>query len=426
MSGLTIDHGGAISVDPDALRDVARRVDAVASRYEDARSAIMRAHRIIVDSPGFSAHVDTVGLWASGQHVARLHSECQETARSTLLMADAYEYVDLRAEAEMLAQTDPSTAQRLMRRADRLAASDDRIHAMADELIAQWRAERFEGLTGNLVTPALYDSVFGTVAMVGVVSGLGKVLPGETLRGKADRVSVSPVKTSSPAAAPSSIAGALGRMPATAGAQVAVEKYSFADGTTKFVAYLEGTQSVGWGAKEPWDSKSNFQLYAGGQRSASYQSTLDALEAAGAEPGDEVDVVAHSQSGMVAAHLAMESEFDVQMQITAGSPVEPTLDDDQTIIQLRHTNDPVSALAGGGSPEGTGSDDSVTISTEANPKDTLDDLAVDAHHLETYRDTARVADALSDPRMDAVDEFWSELDSAEVIERTEYQAERVE
>uniref|UniRef100_UPI0025D770E6 hypothetical protein n=1 Tax=uncultured Microbacterium sp. TaxID=191216 RepID=UPI0025D770E6 len=105
MTGLTIDHGGAIAVDPDVLRDIAHRIDAVASRYDDARSAIMRAHRIIVDSPGFSEHVDTVGLWASGEHVARLRSECQETAESTLLMADAYEYVELRAEAEMLAQT---------------------------------------------------------------------------------------------------------------------------------------------------------------------------------------------------------------------------------------------------------------------------------------------------------------------------------
>lgn len=425
MTGLTIDHGGAISVDPDALRDIARRMDAVASRYDDAHSAIGRAHRVIVDTPGFSMHVDTVGLWASGQHVARLRSECHETAASTLLMADAYEYVELRTEAEMLAQADPSTAQRLMRRADRLAASDDRIRGMADEFIARWRARRFEGLVGNLVTPAVYDDVFRAVAMVGVVSGFGKVLPGETLKGEADRVSVTPVKTSSPTGAPSGMAGAFGRMPATAGAQVAVEKYSFADGSTKFVAYLEGTQSISWGGAQPWDSKSNGELYTG-HRSASYQSTLEALRAAGAQPGDEVDVVAHSQSGIIAAHLAMESEFDVQMQITAGSPVEPTLDDDQTIIQLRHTDDPVSAFAGGGSPEGTGSADSVTISTEGNPHDTIEDLAVDAHHLETYRETAKLADDLSDPRMDAVDEFWRELDSAEVIERTEYQAERVE
>ena len=424
MTGLTIDHGGAIAVDPDVLRDVAHRIDAVASRYDDARSAIMRAHRIIVDTPGFSEHVDTVGLWASGEHVARLRSECQETAESTLLMADAYEYVELRAEAEMLAQTDPSTAQRLTRRADRLAASDERISKMADDLVAEWRGRRFEGLTGNLVTPALYDHVFGTAALVGAFAGFGKVLPGERLQGTADPVTVSPVKTSSPQGAPSGLAGALRRMPVAVGAQVAVEKYSFADGTTKFVAYLEGTQSVAWGGAQPWDSKSNAELYTG-KRSASYQATIEALEAAGAQPGDEVDVVAHSQSAMVAAHLAMESPFDVQMQITAGSPVEPTLDDDQTIIQLRHSDDVVSGLAGGGSPEGTGSDDSITLLTEGTPQDTLGDLTVDAHHLDTYIDTAEMADELSDQRIDAMHEFWRELDTAEVVERTEYQAERV-
>ncbi len=424
MTGLTIDHGGAISVDPDVLRDVARRVDAVASRCDDARSAIMRAHRIIVDTPGFTEHVDTVGLWASGDHVARLHSECQETAESTLLMADAYEYVELCAEAQMLAQTDPSTAQRLTRRADRLAASDERISEMADDLVAQWQARRFDGLVGNAVTPVLYDQLFLTAATVGVVSGFGKVRRGETLTGKADPVAVAPVKTSAPAAAPAGLAGALSRMPRTAGAQIAVEKYSFADGSTKFVAYLKGTQDAGAGGKEPWDMRSNAQLYTG-QTSASYQSTIDALRAAGAEPGDEVDVVAHSQSAMVAAHLSMESEFDVQMQITAGSPVEPTLDDDQTIIQLRHSDDVVSGLAGGGSPEGTGSPDSVTLRTEGTPSDTLGDLTLDAHQLDAYIDTAKRADDLSDSRIDAMHEFWRELDTAEVIERTEYHAERV-
>ena len=73
MTGLTIDHGGAIAVDPDALRDVARRIEGVASRYDDARSALLRAHRVILDTPGFSAQVDTVELWSSGQRLARLH-----------------------------------------------------------------------------------------------------------------------------------------------------------------------------------------------------------------------------------------------------------------------------------------------------------------------------------------------------------------
>ncbi|WP_372968419.1 hypothetical protein [Microbacterium sp.] len=424
MTGLTIDHGGAIAVDPDALRDVARRIEGVAARYDDARSALMRAHRVILDTPGFSAQVDTGELWSSRQRLARLHSDCQDTATSALLMADTYEYVELRAEAEMLSHTDPSTAQRLMRSADRLAASDDRIAGLAEELENQWRAERFEGLIGNIVTPDIYDDAFRIAALVGITSGFGKVHPGETLKGTTDRVSVTPVKTSSPGGAPSGIAGALKRMPVTAGAQIAVEKYSFADGSTKYVAYLKGTQSVGLGGTEPWDSESNFELYTE-HDSASYQATLEALDAAGAQPGDEVDVVAHSQSGMIAAHLAMESVYDVQMQITAGSPVEPTLDDDQTIIQLVHTDDPVPGLRGGGSPEGTGSADSMVISTQGNPLDSPEDWLVDAHHLDTYIETAEEADASSDPRVDAAGEFWSDFDTAEVIERTEYQAQRV-
>lgn len=424
MTGLTIDHGGAIAVDPDALRDVARRIEGVASRYDDARSALLRAHRVILDTPGFSAQVDTVELWSSGQRLARLHSDCQDTATSALLMADTYEYVELRAEAEMLSLTDPSTAQRLMRSADRLAASDDRIAGLAEELETQWRAERFEGLIGNIVTPDIYDDAFRIAALVGITSGFGKVHPGETLKGTTDRVSVTPAKTSSPSGAPSGIAGALKRMPVTAGAQIAVEKYSFADGSTKYVAYLKGTQSVGWSGKEPWDSESNFELYTE-HDSASYQATLEALDAAGAQPGDEVDVVAHSQSGMIAAHLGMESVYDVQMQITAGSPVEPTLDDDQTIIQLVHTDDPVPGFRGGGSPEGTGSADSMVITTQGNPLDSPEDWLVDAHHLDTYIETAEEADASSDPRVDAAGEFWRDLDTAEVIERTEYQAQRV-
>lgn len=426
MTGLTIDHGGVIAVDPDTLREVARRLDAISELYAEAGAALSDAHRVIVDSPGFTDYVDTVALWAAGVRAGTMRAECQETASSTLLMADVYEYVELRAEAEMLAHSDPSTAQRLMLQADRLAADDDRVAAMAAELTAEWVAGRFEGLDGNPLLPSIYGQLFGTAAFVGAASGLGKVLPGETLGGRADAVQVTPVKTSSPGGAPTGLAGALGRMPAADGAQIAVEKYSFADGRTKYVVYLKGTQSIGWGGPQPFDMKSNAELYAGGRKSASYQATLDALDAAGAQPGDEVDVVAHSQSGMIAAHLSMEGEFDVRMQVTAGSPVEPTLDDDQTIVQLRHPDDVVNSLAGGGSPEGTGSPDSVVISNPGDPEDTLGDFVLDAHQLDSYIDTAEEADASGDVRIEALDEFWEGLDEAAVIERTEYHAERVD
>lgn len=424
MSGIDIDHGGVISVDPDVLRSVARRMDAVASRFDDAQDAIARAYRVIVDAPGFSAYVDTVSLWSSGVRVSRLQSECQETTASTRLMADVYEYVELRAEAEMLARTDPATAHRLTLQADRLAARDDRIPDMAQQLEAQWEIDRFEGLFPAPFLPAVYGPVFAAAAAAGAFSGFGKVTPGETLTGKSDPVTVAPVKTSTPASAPGGLAAALKRMPTSDGAQIAVEKYTYPDGSTRFVAFIKGTQSVGFGGAEPWDMKSNVELYQG-QRSASYQATIEALKAAGAGPGDLVDVVAHSQAGMVTAHLSMESEFDVQVQVTAGSPVEPTLDDDQTIVQLRHTDDPVPALSGGGSAEGTGSPDSFTVSRQADPGASIGDIVLGQHLLDSYTETAGMADASGDPRVEKLDGYWEDLDRAVTIERTEFHAERV-
>jgi len=424
VSGIDIDHGGVVSVDPDVLREVARRMEAVASRFDDAQDAIARAYRVIVDAPGFSAYVDTVALWSSGTRVSRLRTECQETTASTRLMADVYEYVELRAEAEMLERTDPATARRLDLRADRLAAHDERIPDMAEMLEAQWKSERFEGLLPAPFLPGVYGPVFAAAAAAGAFSGWGKVAPGDTLTGTSDPVTVAPVKTSTPSSAPGSLAAALKRMPTADGAQVAVEKYTYADGSTKFVAYIKGTQSIGFGGEQPWDMKSNAELYTQ-QRSASYQATIDALRAAGAQPGDEVDVVAHSQAGMVTAHLSMESEFDVKVQITAGSPVEPTLDDDQTLVQLRHTDDPVPALSGGGSPEGTGSPDSITVSRQADPGASIGDIVLGQHMLESYTETAEMADASGDPRVEELDGFWEELDRADTIERTEFHAERV-
>ena len=145
----------------------------------------------------------------------------------------------------------------------------------------------------------------------------------------------------------SGLASAFRRMPSAGGAQLAIEKYTVPGESPRYVVYVSGSRSMSLregGGPEAWDMKSNIELYTGG-RSASYQATLDALAATGARPGDRVDVVAHSQGGMIAAHLSMESAFTVTTQITAGSPVEPMLPADQTLVQLRHTDDAVSALA---------------------------------------------------------------------------------
>ncbi|MFF5624601.1 hypothetical protein ACFY5A_04490 [Microbacterium sp. NPDC012755] len=423
---MEIDHGGAICVDPESLREVAARLAALATDIDGARSSIMRAHRIIVDAPGAGEQVDTVALWASGERAEELRSECDSAVIGIRLMADVYEYVELQAEADALALAHDAGADVLRRRMERLADGDARIPDMATLLVQGWKDERFRGLDSQFNLGGLLAPLFLGAGAVGA-TGLGVIPAGSRLTGTADPVSVTPVRTSSPSGAPAGAADALRRMPSAAGAQVAVEKYTMPGGEARYVTYLSGTQNA-WpqsllGGKEPWDMKSNRELYTG-RRSSSYQATLDALAAAGAKPGDEVDVVAHSQSGMIAAHLAMESDYDVKVQITAGSPVEPALDDDQTIVQFRHTDDLVSSLAGGGSPGGTGSADSVTVTREGDPRDGIQDAGLETHQLRTYIETAEMADASGDPRIEALGEFWADLDEAVEVERTEYRATR--
>jgi hypothetical protein len=230
---------------------------------------------------------------------------------------------------------------------------------MAAYLQQTWEDQRYDGLDGQFdiattVTGVNFGAITSIAAMLGSSAVFG-TLPGKAkLDGWPDPVKVAPVFTTLPATAPASLADGLRRFPEAEDAQVKVEKYTFEDGTAHYVAYIKGTQSGLYGASEPWDMKSNAELYTG-QVSASYQATLDALHQAGAEAGDVVDVYAHSQGAMVGSYLAMGDEFDVQMLVTAGSPVQPTLRDDQLLIQLRHTDDVVNALAGGGSQGGTGS-----------------------------------------------------------------------
>ena len=427
MSGtIDIGYGGAISVDPEVLRDVAARMAGLGGDFGDASAAVRSAHRLIVDTPGLSAQIDTVALWASGVAADELQTDCETAVSGTRLMADVYEYTELKAEADALALTDAAAAHALYLRMENLAAGDSRVVDMSAMLVQGWKDDRFTGLDSQFVPGAL-NTIFGAAGFIGAHAGLGKIWPGVTLSGTADRVTVSPVKTSSPAGGPTSIPEAFRRMPQTPGAQVAVEKYTYADGSTRYVAYVKGTQNFGpfslTGSKDPWDMKSNRELYTG-KTSASYQATLDALEAAGAEPGDEVDLIMHSQAGMIGAHLSMESGYDTHVQITAGSPVEPTVDDDQILVQFRHTDDVVSSLAGGGSPGGSGAPGSFTVTAEGDPGDGLQDLRLQAHQLDTYIETAEKAELSGDPRVEALGGFWSDLNDAVEIERTEYHAER--
>lgn len=430
---LDVRYGGAISVDTEVLRGVGTRLVMTASTVEEAWGAASRAYALLLGSAACRAWSGFDALGRESTRLMVLHGEVEKIAASTVLMADAYEVVELRAQAAAVQAGNQALAQELRARADRIAASDERIGDIADRLVADWSVDRFDGLgeqfgiDNPFAGPlgGMFGALFLGIGMSAAIARTGVIPAGAVLRGKADAVTVTPVKTSSPTGPPTSLPDALRRFPTTAGAQVKVERYAMPDGTNRFIAYAKGTQSVAYGGKEPWDMKSNKELYSG-ETSASYQATIDALKEAGAKEGDRVDIFAHSQAGMIASHLAMGSEFDVRVEVTAGSPVEPTLGEDQLLVQLRHTDDLVSSLAGGGSPGGTGSSDSFTAERVGDPEPGLQDVVLHTHMLDSYIETAEMLEESGDSRLDTLDGFWSELGTAEEIESTEYHAERVD
>lgn len=426
MSGIDITHGGAIAVDPEALRAVAEAMARIAPSLTDAAAAIRSAHGFIVGTPTLSGQVDTVSLWASAERVDVLHDECRTASSNTLLMADVYELVELRAQLAALAIQDTAQAFALDARIAQLEASDPRVTEMEKWLLAGWKEKRFAGLgeqfyLGPSALSGGSDLNLGGVLLLAAsiaATGTGRLAPNATLSGSGGPVSVTPVRTGTAIAPPTSLAEAFRRFPDATGAQLKVEKYTMADGTNRFVLYAKGTQPS-LDPKEPFDLNSNLDLYTG-RESASYAATVEALEAAGARPGDEVHVYAHSQSAMNAAYLSSQSEFDVTVQVTAGSPVHPTVREDQLLIEFRHTDDAVSSLAGGGSPGGTGSPDSLVVTRDGDPFDVL----LPAHLMESYTETAEMVDESGDVRLDAWLDKARELNEAVAIESTEYVARR--
>lgn len=427
--GLEITHGGAIAVDPDALRAVAVGMFALAQRFADAAASVREANRWLWGVPEASSRVDLGALAGVADRADALQLECSTAAENTRLMADVYELVERRQQLAALQIQDgaaTASAVALHARIEQLLASDARVADMETWLIAEWEQQRFAGLDEpSLVIPTVggLQPIFRKVSELSA-RGFGVLRPGATLKGSGGPVTVTALKTTTTArpAPPAGIADALRRVDGISEGQMRIERYEMPDGTNRFVLYEKGTQFFG-GKDEPFDFESNIDLY-NGQESASYAATVEALAQAGAEAGDRVDVVAHSQAAMNAAYLATGSDFDVQVQVTAGSPVHPSLAEDQLLVELRHTDDLVSSLAGGGLPGGSGSSESVVISRVADPFYGISKLGFNPHLLDTYIETAEMADASGDVRLQALEVDWAQLREAKRVTITDYQATR--
>ena len=426
-------------------------------------------------------------VWTATGRLDAIDSALDEVASATATMADVFEIAELHARRQMPGLTDPEVVKGTLHRIEEILARNPRLVRMQRELRESWAQGAFEGFAGvpgaalseaqgsagdllASLSPALQMALLdggateaglsqGALLLLMLLApGLGQTpraplgpTPGVVLvdgvagPGAPGRGAVGPrpgdlllTRTRSPGrsaegtgaagalpvpAAPASLSEAISRIPFGEGPQVRVEDYVLADGSTRFVAYVDGTRP-GRPDSEPWDMRSNVQAYLERKESDSYKATVAALRAAGVDEKTPVDLVGYSQGGMNVDLIAQSGAFNVQGVFTIGSPVEPALSGDVMHVAVRHTDDPVAGLAGGGRPDGSGSLQSVVITRTAVPGHGVD-VGMPAHQLGEYQETVRQAEQSGDPRMAAVRDRFAAYDGASLIDSTDFTATRV-
>jgi hypothetical protein len=135
-------------------------------------------------------------------------------------------------------------------------------------------------------------------------------------------------------------------------------------------------------------------------------------------------VVAFSQGAMIGSHLAVEGGYDVQTLVSLGSPVEADVGAGTLSVAIRHTDDPVAGLAGGGAMDGVGAPGSFVAERVYDPATAAEDATLPAHRLTAYAETAALVDASGDPRVAGVQAVFDDLGRAASVEVSEYAAVR--
>jgi len=170
-----------------------------------------------------------------------------------------------------------------------------------------------------------------------------------------------------------------------------------AGGRRSWVVQIPGTQE--WSptsGADPFDLTGNVHGLAG-ERTAGGRTVASALTLAGAQAGEPVLLVGHSQGGIVAAQLAgdpaFRRRFSVTHVVTAGSPIATApVPPSVAVLSLEHDHDLVPRLAGAANPDRAGW---VTVRAAAEPPGHPPDAAL-SHEATGYADTAAAVDASPD------------------------------
>lgn len=157
-----------------------------------------------------------------------------------------------------------------------------------------------------------------------------------------------------------------------------VQEVVGADGTTRWIVQLPGTDFNDWDSSR--DFTGNLQLLDG-SRTAYGDSISQALADAGADADDPVLLTGHSQGGMQAMALADDPDFDYQVKgvVTFGSPVaQVDPPDDIAVLNVENSDDPVPMTDGGHNGRGP---HQVTVSGTVETGSLLGNHDLDASYL---------------------------------------------
>ncbi|ODT23632.1 hypothetical protein [Microbacterium sp. SCN 69-37] len=421
---VDIRSGGLVAVDTDALRELSGALGPISARLDEVAEALAGAGTASL----------AAGLWVPDPagRAREAHAIATDLSRTLDTLAQTYDLAEKEALHALHGTRDVDVMQLA---AARMQAEGD-VAAAAKRLAAEWIEGRHRDIEDQMRDSALMLGVYGPLGpaltqLTAAVRRAGRgTVPAAAppLRPGAETASVEEISThhaTGADAAPRGLVDVIDRMPGQDGlddARVRVEEYRYASGEREFVAYIAGTRAA-FAADEPWDMTSNLQLYFGAQ-SSSYLAVERALTAAGAVAGDRVHVFSHSQGGMIAAYLARDGDFDVVTEVSFGSPVQAEQADGVLSVAVRHTDDPVAALAVGGFPGVSGSGDSVVVEREADPMPRWSDATFAVHQLDAYRETAAMVDASADPRIAVLRERLAPLAGAAVVTSTVYGAHR--
>ncbi|MHB1235001.1 MAG: alpha/beta hydrolase family protein [Microbacteriaceae bacterium] len=205
--------------------------------------------------------------------------------------------------------------------------------------------------------------------------------------------------------------------------QIRIDRISIRGAADRFEVYLGGT--IDFSAKtadEPFDLTSDLAGIAGAD-SGAYRSVREAMAQAGITSESQVVFNGYSLGALVAARLAASGDYDTQGLFTLGGPVgRVALPEGIVWLAVQHSDDLVPALGG------TWSDPAAVVVERQvfadRPLDTS--VAIPAHWLPRYQETARLIDGVSEQRVTEALGRLAEFDrGADRVVSTWYRADRV-